>query len=352
MIKLYKYRPLTDFLFKELYYSELYFASYSELNDPLDLSVRIDFRPENEREIISLIVFLVKVSLLYEDEINDNNQRIIDFVNNKELTREFCGQLYDSVIKLNRDFLPYEVIENHIAALSKEYNIQFKISELDNEIQSLAKVFFENSYTTCFSEIPSDFLMWSHYASKHSGICLEFSSAHEERFPYIFRSKRRPDKEKYLENSSQWDSKEHIYWDRIRKIKYQDKPPSINFYEFLPVFENKNDIDLIKLSKSKCHGFAHELERVFSIKTTPWEYEKEWRAIEINFDKIKEPEERIRHYPIEILTGIYFGIRTPEPVKVRIYSLFKSKNADVKYFDAQLTNERDLSFNEWEYHEE
>jgi hypothetical protein len=31
--KIYKYRPLSDFLFKELFYNEIYFASYPELND-------------------------------------------------------------------------------------------------------------------------------------------------------------------------------------------------------------------------------------------------------------------------------------------------------------------------------
>lgn len=106
------------------------------------------------------------------------------------------------------------------------------------------------------------------------------------------------------------------------------------------------------LSKSKWHGFRFELESVFSIKTTQWNYEKEWRAIHINFEKLHSPEERIRHYPIECLSGIYFGIRTPEEVKKRIYRIMDDKNVGVNYYDTYLTDGRDLEFKEWEYYEE
>jgi hypothetical protein len=41
MNKLYKYRPLSEFLFKELLYQVLYFASYNERNGSLSLSARI-----------------------------------------------------------------------------------------------------------------------------------------------------------------------------------------------------------------------------------------------------------------------------------------------------------------------
>lgn len=62
MIKLYKYRPLNELLFKELYYQELYFASYSELNDPLDLSARIDFTPADIQQIENLLWCLFRRS--------------------------------------------------------------------------------------------------------------------------------------------------------------------------------------------------------------------------------------------------------------------------------------------------
>ncbi|MDI6402869.1 hypothetical protein QLX67_12755, partial [Balneolaceae bacterium ANBcel3] len=67
MKTLFKYRPLSEFLFKELYYQELYFASYFELNDPLDLSARIEFSCEKSEQVEYLIYFLFKTTLSLTD---------------------------------------------------------------------------------------------------------------------------------------------------------------------------------------------------------------------------------------------------------------------------------------------
>jgi hypothetical protein len=91
---------------------------------------------------------------------------------------------------------------------------------------------------------------------------------------------------------------------------------------------------------------------VFSTKTKPWSYEKEWRAININFGEPQHPEERIRHYPIEVLSSIYFGIRTPENTKNRIHNIFKKLNKKIQFFDCKPTNGRDLGFEIWEYYDE
>lgn len=359
MKKIYRYRPLTDFLFKELYYRELYFASYCELNDPLDLSARINFRPINEHQVECLIHYLLKTSIVLllegsSDSIREYSQKLMEFLENKELKKKFCERLYNNLIDsdFNKDFLPYDIVEKNVIAISKEFKIEIRLAEIKNELLRLTKVFLENSYATCFSKTHTNFLMWSHYASKHSGICLEFSLEHEGKFPYILIEERKLDKGEYSKRYSEVKLKGYLFWDGIREVEYHKNPPSINFYDFLPVFESEGDCDLMALSKSRWHGFAHGLERVFSIKTLPWKYEKEWRAIGISFGKSKEPEERIRHYPIEVLTGIYFGIRTPEIVKYRIYNMLKPKNIKIKYFDGHLTNHRDLKFREWECNKE
>lgn len=355
MNKLYRYRPLTDFIFKELYYGELYFASYNELNDPLDLSVRMDFRPINERQIKGLIHYLVRTSMaLSLKDLNDFNKKYIhglqEFINNEETTKKFCNRLYNDLISsgLNEEIISYDVVEKYVIGISEEFKIEFRLAEIKNELLRLTKVFFESSYITCFSETCTDFLMWSHYASKHSGICLEFSLEYERQFPYVLIGKRKPDKEKYIERYSEWEVKESLFWDSIKKIDYGKTLPSINFYDFLPVFENEGDCDLMGLSKSRWHEFAYDLERVFSVKTMRWEYEKEWRAIEINFDKSKNPEERIRHYPIEALTGVYFGFRTPKPVKERIFNILHAKNEEIEYLEGHLPDHGDLEFKKWE----
>lgn len=146
MIKLYKYRPLTDFLFKELYYCELYFASYYELNDPLDLSTRIDFRPINEQQIEYLIYFLVKTSIKTSIELflkNDSElekeyiNKITEFHKDKELIKKICNRLYNDLIDYdsNKEFISYDIVEQYIKEISKEFNVEFRLAEIKGSVK-------------------------------------------------------------------------------------------------------------------------------------------------------------------------------------------------------------------------
>lgn len=355
--KIYKFRPLSELLFKELRYSELYFSSYIELNDPLDLSARVNFKPINEKQLEYLIHFLVKTSLdlLVDNRLESEwnyNRELIKLAKNKELRSKICSQLYKRLIDTNSSFIHYDIIEQNIKELAKELQIEFRLTNFKTELQRIIKVFFESSFASCFSETCTDFLMWSHYASKHTGICIEFSLMRENQFPYFKIGRRNPDNDKFLEQYSEWKLKGGLYWDKIKKVKYQDSLPSISFYDFSSVFENEGDCDLMALSKSKWYGYANELERIYTIKSLPWKYEKEWRAIEINFGELKEPEQRIRHYPIEAVTGIYFGIRTPLAIKNRIYKILNPENEEINYYECQLSTKRDLEFIKWDFVEE
>ena len=357
MTKLYKYRPLSDFLFKELYYHELYFSSYFELNDPLDLSARIDFTPKKSKQIDSIFWFLFKTTLKIRErdgepteKININNKQLILFHRNEDLKNTYKTKIFDKLTQLSKrkDFISFEDLETILFLSFKDLPFEYDFSGFRNEIERLTRKFLENSYTTCFSENNNDFLMWSHYASKHSGICLEFTLEKDGLFPYIYTASRKPNREEYLKGLSDWKIDETIFWESIKKVNYQIKQPHINFFDFTPVFCNEYNCDLIGLSKSWTHKFAYELEIAFSTKTLSWKYEKEWRAIEVNFGEKKEPEERIHHYPIECLTAIYFGVRTPDTVKKRIFKLFNHQDSQsINYFDCITTSGRKLKFVEW-----
>lgn len=358
MNKLYKYRPHSEFLFKELLYQELYFASFNELNDPLDLSARIEFTVDKEEDLDYLIWFLLKTTYSFsETEISTseklNISNLIEFNNNDAARISLRKNIFKKLTQLKKElsFIWLDQLENVIEQAIQEEQIKFNLNILNfkNELTRLSKKFLENSYTTCFSAINNDFLMWSHYASKHSGICLEFTLEHSSKFPYLWKDQRKVDHDNYLKKISNWQLDEKIFWERIQEVKYKDEQPFINFFKFTPVFDHKHDVDLIGLSKSWTHWYARELELVFSTKTKPWSYEIEWRAIEINFGEPKLPEERIRHYPLEVLSGIYFGIRTPEWTKKRIYKIFKKLKKDIHFFDCKPTNGRDLNFEPWEY---
>ena len=57
-MRLFRYRPLSPLLFKELRYREVYLASAAELNDPLDLNAQIDFAPHGKEAWEALCAFL------------------------------------------------------------------------------------------------------------------------------------------------------------------------------------------------------------------------------------------------------------------------------------------------------
>jgi len=355
---LYKYRPLSEFLFKELYYQELYFASYFELNDPLDLSARIEFSCEKMEQVKYLIYFLFKTTLSFDaisEEQKQNNSKLLEFNDNKSKVADFEKIVFENInqLKEKREKIWTTDIVSIIGSASQQHNLgfQFDLDNFNAELKRITAKFLENSYATCFSESNDNFLMWSHYSSKHSGVCLEFSLEKPGLFPYIGKPRRELDYDKYVEKASKWELKTYHYWDSIKKVNYDSEQPYINFFEFSPVFENEYDCDLIGLSKSWTHYFANQLELVFSTKTVPWEYEKEWRAIHINFGNPQEPEDRIRYYPLESLRAIYFGMRTPENVKKRIFHIFDKQQKDLKYFECKPSNGKDLEFTEWEFNE-
>jgi hypothetical protein len=356
--RIFKYRPLSEFLYKELYYQELYFASYNELNDPLDLSARIEFTSKDKEAIEYLIWFIFKTHLDFKELQNSNEdiRKLLKFNKDEEANNKLVEEIYkcvNSTLKTEEKIWTHDIIKIINDSIEKtQTDIVFDSTKFKSELERITNKFLKNSYVTCFSETNNDFLMWSHYASKHSGICLEFNLENGWTFPYEIKRKREQDKEKYKKRISEWDTKSSIYWDRIRKVSYEEEQPFINFYNFAAVFENEFDCDLIGLSKSWTHEYAHELEWVFSTKTNSWRYENEWRAIEINFGEAKEPEERIRHYPIESLTSVYFGVNTPEKVRNRIYKMLSNRNPKIDFFESILNGTNTIEFSYWEYLEE
>ena len=358
MNRIYKYRPLSDFLFKELYYQEIYFASYNELNDPLDLSSRIEFTSKDKKALKYLIRFIFKTQFDPKELQNSNKSidKLLKFSKDEKAKEKLVNEIYNFVnitLKKESKIWTNNIIKiiNDSISVSKT-DIAFDSTKFKLEIERIVNKFLNNSYVTCFSETNDDFLMWSHYASKHSGICLEFNLDNEFNFPYETQQIRKQDKENYKKIFSEWDTKSLIFWDVIKKVEYKEEQPFINFYDFAKVFENENDFDLIGVSKSWTHQYAQELELIFSTKTNIWGYENEWRAIEINFDKPKESEEKIKHYPIESLSSVYFGVNTPEKVRNRIYKILNKKNPEIEFFESKLNGTNKIEFSFWEYQEE
>ena len=359
MNKLFKYRPLSDFLFKELLYQEIYFASYDELNDPLDLSARIEFSSKERKNIEYLIWFIFKTQFEFDEfhKSNSNYNKLLKFNEDEKARNLLMDEIFKNVnIKLEKQekIWTHNIIKIINESIEKtETDIIFDSSKFQTELERITTKFLKNSYVTCFSKTNNDFLMWSHYASKHSGICLEFN-IDSGIFPFE-KYHRNFDKNKFNKSRKiiEWDSKSTIRMSgNLKQVIYAKEQPYVNFYNFAPVFENEDDWDLSGLNRSWTHEYANELNWVFSTKTKCWKYEDEYRIIQINFDKPKIPEKRINHYPIESLTAVYFGVNTPKKVRERIYLTISDKNSEIQFFEASLNGTNVIEFSNWEYQNE
>ena len=347
-MKLYKYRPISQLLFKELFYREIYLARLLELNDPLDMYSIIDFKSNDKKDIEDLVNFILhhftSLSMESWDEENDDIKKE---KKRSDLTYLFrfrkdegdCNWLVDAIndeftkckdlVSINK--LCEILIRLHKNNLNKLCFFEY-IDGFRKEIERISDIFFRNSATACFSEINNDFLMWSHYATNHSGICLEYDlkiiDDNNCSMPveYQLRSREKPniiDIVSLVEN--------------VQKVKYVDIPYCTSFYEFLPLFANVGNNDLHFLSKSYWHLYAKKMKNTFIYKLKHWKYEKEWRMVRVKFKDDPFPEDRLLHYSFKALSGVIFGNRTVEEVKRRIYSILG--NREVKYFNAAILND-------------
>ena len=151
----------------------------------------------------------------------------------------------------------------------------------------------EQAGILCFSETNSDILMWSHYAAKHSGICLGFSFNFDER--------------PFLESPTY-------------EVEYADKVPDVRFFEIAR--DMKSADTELKLSAQRKF-----VKAIFLTKARHWEYESEWRTIALNPSRASKG---LRDYPPSRLTDVIFGCRISEEDERAIRSSMSSRTHPVR----------------------
>lgn len=331
-MKIYRYRPLGELLFKELLYYELYSAKSSELNDPLDLVAQFNFQPNDENELKYLMAFLREIAA---------SQIILhDITAYIELRKVFTSERFLKVTwkeftKVSNSTCGIEDISEIIFnSLQKEFHSRIDKQSFQKSLHRIASDFIDNSSVICFSRSNSEFLMWSHYASSHSGVCLEFE----------INEKGLPMRE-HITRTNEW-----IDWHLdIKEVRYSDSLSDINAFDYLPVLANHGDVDLMNLSKSRWHGYAEQLSDRFCEKTKFWIDEKELRHVTCSFQP-SYSEDRIHHYNPSCLTGICFGLRTPEITKNRIQKMFRHLSESLTFFQASVLNGRQIEINKINNH--
>jgi len=136
----------------------------------------------------------------------------------------------------------------------------------------------------CLSSVPDSILMWSHYACKHEGYCLEFEATD------------------YTDTFGE-----------AQPVRYSDSYPVINPF---------------KMSKEE------QAEIIFSTKYTSWAYEQEWRII----DWQNGPG--LRTYPPDLLKSVIFGLRMSEPNKDLVKKWVGRRGHSVRFLEAVQDDRR------------
>lgn len=189
-----------------------------------------------------------------------------------DVTEENLELLFNSLREEsndNKDFDRNYHSDGKVTKLFKD-----KVIESSRKATSKLVSKFASLGVTCFSEIKDDILMWSHYAASHQGFCLEFDTT---KFPFT--------KTNNLKQSS-----------TLEKVFYSDSYPTIS-------------------PKDIASNYLPSLpQKLLSVKSSHWSYEKEWRLFSTDGNLELE-------YEKTALTGIYLGCKITEENKETIKSI-------------------------------
>ena len=133
----------------------------------------------------------------------------------------------------------------------------------------------EDTGMICFSTCRDDILMWSHYAGRHNGICIEFRLAQESHTDFF---------------------------GNVHEVHYEDQLPTVNLYA--------------QASPEKVNAF------IFT-KATHWSYEQEWRMVVPDAKK----RSRVVGLPPGIISAVYLGCQISTENRAAILDRIRSNSS-------------------------
>lgn len=148
-------------------------------------------------------------------------------------------------------------------------DIERVYSTLDDGIRQIREGLGQQVGIECFTQSPTDILMWSYYADKHTGVCVEYD------FAKLFTS---------CANSF------------LFPVCYSENRPLLDIQKvYDPITQQIWNDRIVEVFPS--------VMRSWITKSKEWEREKEWRLISF---PIKNSSERLVRLPIasRIITGI------------------------------------------------
>lgn len=156
--------------------------------------------------------------------------------------------------------------------------------------------------TTCLTENPKSILMWSHYAFKHTGFCIEydFNQAIDTDFPL----------------------------DRLAKVTYSDEMLMLDLRSMIQMVRKRVDPEYIKdpaITELTCET----CNEAILTKNSAWKYEEEWRIVLDNFSNVQIDK-------IPFATKIILGANIDEKHKEELLKIAHEKEPPIPVYQAFL----------------
>lgn len=203
------------------------------------------------------------------------------------------NQVYKKIYESLREKHPTFSKKKLTLLADKSFNQNYKVikdpklftERVNQEIDKFLGIF-------TLTEDNKSILMWSHYANKHTGFCIEFDF---QELSQICNN--------YL------IIKEAIL---VSKVIYSEDYPNVDPYKY--------DV----------REYYNEYVDLLSIKSSVWAYEKEWRLI-----YLFHPNSTLK-FPDKVFKSIYFGLNCSEQNIANVISLTKNKKVALKYYKAEF----------------
>lgn len=189
-----------------------------------------------------------------------------------------------------------------------------------NQLNNLA-------YMVCLSQDKDNILMWSHYAQKHEGICVEYDFKLLKEDPYNIL--------------------EHLF-----PVVYKEK--RIYKRDISSLIDSHTDLSIaVRDGTDYCgNECLDDILPMFLIKSTHWEYENEWRIIYTlkqmyDIDNLKLYHQNLK---LPCISSVYLGYRIHPEIKKNIIEICERNSVGdrkINVFQTKLSkSEYEVEFEE------
>lgn len=305
----YRYRPASELSLKELLYSEIYFGSTSENNDPYDGKTFYYFGKEQDKWFRLLECAWKPITHIDWTEWANALSTVLS----RSSPMTFQAALsFDYVGALLKSPDPPELLDAAgLATLIKHYVDLYRP---------------EDSHFASFSKSCDNHLMWAHYASRYQGFCLIFRPINGKLNRAAQDIRRRVHRLTPRGIAPQMNlqlPESFVFQD----VAYSDNTAFADTFMRFP--QHVSDFSLNEPERIK---LIDAQERQYLEKHKSWSYEQEVRLLlkaplawlfgeHIQFTK----HERLFHYQPTQLVGIITGPLMQEEYKQQIYEIVRDR---------------------------